>query len=79
MNLETFRKTQMDFFYAVDFFSKPMAALIAKLDRHDQRIDTLHNIVEEHGDFESNRYHSETFRQFLKSLGLKPYGSHGRK
>lgn len=73
MSLDGFKKTQIDFFYAVDFFSKPMAALIARLDQHDQRIDILHNIVEEHGDFNVNHYHSETFRQFLKSLGLDPY------
>lgn len=72
MSLDVFRGTQIDFFYAVDFFSKPMAALIAKLDQHEQRIDILHNIVEEHGDFNSSQYHSETFRQFLKSLGLDP-------
>lgn len=73
MSLDNFKKTQIDFFYAVDFFSKPMAALIARLDQHDQRIDILHNIVEEHGDFNASYYHSETFRQFLKSLGLDPY------
>lgn len=70
MDLDFFRRTQIDFFYAVDYFSKPMIVLASKLDLHHQRIDILHNIVEEHGDFDSNLYHSETFRVFLRSLGV---------
>lgn len=72
MSFDMFKKIQIDFFYAVDFFSKPMAALIARLDQHDERINILHNIVEEHGDFNASHYHSETFRKFLKTLGLDP-------
>ena len=72
MSLEQFRETQEQFFYAVDYFSRPMAALIARLPRHAERKDILHNIVEEHGDFDVEKYHSNTFKLFLKSLGSNP-------
>jgi len=68
MPLEIFRKTQQQFYFAVDYFSRPMSALVARLPFHKDRIDIIHNIVEEHGDFSVNRYHSNTFRQFLCTI-----------
>lgn len=68
MEKRTFQKVQAQFFHAVDYFSRPMAALIARLPLHHDRIDILHNIVEEHGDFQIERYHSNTFRAFLQTI-----------
>jgi S-adenosylmethionine-diacylglycerol 3-amino-3-carboxypropyl transferase len=70
MSLEEFQKVQSQFFFAVDYFSRPMAALVARLPLHKDRIDIIHNIVEEHGDFCADRYHSNTFKQFLNSIGV---------
>lgn len=70
MPLETFQFTQEQFFYAVDYFSRPMAALIARLPQHADRIDILHNMVEEHGDFDQKKYHSNTFKKFLITIGV---------
>ncbi|MBA3816865.1 MAG: DUF3419 family protein [Parachlamydiaceae bacterium] len=70
MPLETFQSTQEQFFYAVNYFSRPMAALIARLPQHADRIDILHNMVEEHGDFDSKKYHSNTFKKFLGTIGV---------
>lgn len=67
-----FQASQAQFFHAVDYFSRPMTVLVARLPLHKDRIDILHNIVEEHGDFESEKYHSNTFKQFLSSIGTKP-------
>lgn len=71
MPKEQFRWTQEQFFFAVDYFSRPMAALISRFSQHQDRIDILHNIVEEHGDFNVAAYHSTTFKQFLKSIGSR--------
>lgn len=70
MPLSTFQRVQEQFFFAVDYFSRPMAALIARLPLHAERIDTLHNMVEEHGDFRLADYHSNTFKQFLSTIGV---------
>lgn len=71
MDKAVFQQVQIQFFFAVDYFSRPMAALIARLPRHADRINILHNIVEEHGNFSSEQYHSNTFKQFLKSIGVE--------
>jgi pyrroloquinoline-quinone synthase len=46
-----------------------MAALIARIPHPRARLDLLHNLVEEHGDFREEAFHTSTFRKFLSSLG----------
>ncbi|MCO5171232.1 MAG: iron-containing redox enzyme family protein [Planctomycetes bacterium] len=70
--LDAFRETQEQFYFAVEFFSRPMAALLAKLPDPHQRLDILRNVVEEHGDFSGARFHATTFKRFLVSLGADP-------
>jgi S-adenosylmethionine-diacylglycerol 3-amino-3-carboxypropyl transferase len=70
MDKEVFKHMQTQFFFAVDYFSRPMAALIARLPMHKDRIDIIHNIVEEHGDFVAELYHSNTFKKFLSTLDV---------
>lgn len=70
MDKEVFKRIQSQFFFAVNYFSRPMAALIARLPQHKDRIDIIHNIVEEHGDFSIERYHANTFKQFLRSIDV---------
>lgn len=69
MSLEVFRETQIQFFYAVDFFSRPMSALVARIPDSKARLSILKNIVEEHGDMDTENFHSITFKQFLRTLG----------
>lgn len=72
LSLDAFREGQAQFYFAVEFFSRPMAALVARIPDPRARLDILHNVVEEHGDFERGRFHETTFRAFLKSLGEEP-------
>jgi pyrroloquinoline-quinone synthase len=72
MTLETFRATQEQFFFAVTFFPRPMAALVGRIRDPAMRLDILHNLVEEHGDFREERFHHNTFRQFLRLIGSDP-------
>jgi pyrroloquinoline-quinone synthase len=72
MTLERFRLTQEQFFFAVTFFPRPMAALVGRIPDPRQRIDILHNLVEEHGEFKEQFFHHTTFQQFLRSLGSQP-------
>jgi pyrroloquinoline-quinone synthase len=72
MTSECFRRTQEQFFFAVTFFPRPMAALVGRIPDPRQRIDILHNLVEEHGEFEEQCFHHTTFQQFLRTLGSQP-------
>ena len=69
MDLECFRLTQEQFFFAVTFFPRPMAALVAKIPDPKMRLDILHNVVEEHVEFNVDEFHHTTFQRFLKSIG----------
>lgn len=72
MSLDCFRKTQEQFFFAVTFFPRPMAALVGRIPNPTQRLDILRNLVEEHGEFDEKAFHHSTFQQFLRSIGSDP-------
>ena len=72
MTIERFRATQEQFFFAVTFFPRPMAALVARIPDPRLRLDILHNLVEEHGEFQEDSFHHSTFQRFLKSIGSNP-------
>jgi pyrroloquinoline-quinone synthase len=72
MPLDCFRRTQEQFFFAVTFFPRPMAALVGRIPDPKQRLDVLHNLVEEHGEFQEQRFHHNTFQQFLRTIGSDP-------
>ena len=67
MSREAFCASQEQFYFAVTFFSRPMAGLIARSADYAARLDILRNVVEEHGDFDLKRFHE----QFL-SYGNAP-------
>lgn len=72
LSLEEFRRSQEHFFFAVSFFPRPMAALVGRIPNPKQRLDILHNLVEEHGEFVEKQFHHTTFQQFLRSIGSDP-------
>lgn len=72
MTLEDFRRSQEQFFFAVSFFPRPMAALVGRIPNPKARLDILHNLVEEHGEFNEESFHHTTFQRFLRSIGGQP-------
>lgn len=72
MSLQAFQATQEQFFFAVEFFSRPLAALVARIPEPGQRLDVLHNLLEEHGELDPTRFHVTTFRAFLERIGVDP-------
>jgi pyrroloquinoline-quinone synthase len=68
MSLDVFRRTQEQFFFAVTFFPRPMAALVGRIADPKQRLDILHNLVEEHGEFKEEFFHHTTFQRFLRTI-----------
>src|SRR5215510_1975950 len=72
MTLESFRRSQEQFFFAVSFFPRPMAALVGRIPDPKARLDILHNLVEEHGEFNEERFHHNTFQHCLRTIGSDP-------
>jgi len=72
MSLDDFRRTKEQFFFAVSFFPRPMAALVGRIPDPKMRLDILHNLVEEHGEFDEQRFHHTTFQQFLRTIDSDP-------
>jgi len=66
---EDFIETQIQFFYAVIFFSRPLAALAAKIPTPELRLEILRNAWEEHGEGSLAQGHGTTFLEFLKRIG----------
>lgn len=66
---EDFLETQIQFYFAVIFFSRPMTALAARIPSQKARIGVLRNIWEEHGEGQLSHAHGNTFLQFLHQLG----------
>ena len=75
-----FVETQMQFFFAVQFFSRPMAALMARIPDSEARAALIHNLADEHGladegeknsiSFDPRLAHDRTFLRFLSTLGV---------
>lgn len=64
-----FLETQIQFHSAVVFFSRPMAAVAAKIPSRRLRVEVLRNVWEEHGEGHESDQHGSTFLEFLRRLG----------
>lgn len=86
LSCELFARTQIQFFYAVRYFSRPMAALAARIPDSAGRQSLVQNLSEEHGldddhgieanvlhgsMFEPEMAHDRTFLEFLHRLGVR--------
>src|SRR5580704_12139721 len=69
---EDFIETQIQFFFAVAFFSRPIAVLAARLPRADMRLLLLENVEDEHGHGDLRLSHEQTFLQLMERLGISP-------
>lgn len=65
---QDFTETQIQFYFAVIFFSRPMSALAAKIPSPELRIEILRNAWEEHGEGSLVHGHGNTFLKFLLKL-----------
>ncbi|MBI3632561.1 MAG: iron-containing redox enzyme family protein [Candidatus Vogelbacteria bacterium] len=66
---EDFIETQIQFYWAVIFFSRPMAVLAAKIPEPKLRLEILRNVWEEHGEGDISKMHGNTFKTLLSRLG----------
>jgi hypothetical protein len=63
-----FLETQIQFYFAVIFFSRPMATLAAKIPTPELRMEVLRNVWEEHGEGDAQLVHGATFVELLSRL-----------
>lgn len=75
MSREVFGGTQQQFFFAVRYFSRPLAALMARMPDSTRRQGLIHNLTEEHGGEDGSGFdpalaHDRTFWRFLETLGM---------
>lgn len=72
LSKDDFVETQIQFYYAVVFFSRPMAVLAAKIPSARVRTEILRNVWEEHGEGDPEHRHGTTFVELLHRLaGLR--------
>lgn len=69
MTKAEFVATQQQFFHAVDFFNRPLAALAARIPCTRARMPVVHNVWEEHGEGDAKLWHRNTFQALLARLG----------
>lgn len=72
MSRGDFIETQIQFLFAVVFFSRPMAVLAGRIPRPEQRLSLLQNVLDEHGDGNLSFSHERTFVTLLGRLGVTP-------
>jgi pyrroloquinoline-quinone synthase len=65
---EDFIETQIQFYFAVAFFGRPMAAVAAKIPSAKLRVEILRNVWEEHGEGDEGITHGSTFLTLLNRL-----------
>ena len=65
---DDFVETQIQFYFAVVFFSRPMAVVAAKIPSPELRLEVMRNVWEEHGEGEVAKIHGQTFRELLHRL-----------
>jgi pyrroloquinoline quinone (PQQ) biosynthesis protein C len=67
---DDFVETQIQFLFAVVFFSRPMAVLAGRLPRPEMRLSLLRNVSDEHGSGDLRFCHEQTFLALLAKLGV---------
>jgi len=66
---QEFLQSQIPFFYAVQAFPRALALLASKIENSHDRLLVIENLYEEHGEGYPKKFHTETFKTFLISLG----------
>lgn len=67
---EEFLKSQEGFYYAVKSFSRILSKLASKIESSEARILIIENLWEEHGHGNKEFFHTNTYFQYLQSLGF---------
>jgi len=69
-NQNEFLYSQEGFYYAVKAFPRMLAKLASSIEDSENRVLVIENLWEEHGQGNTNLFHTNSYCQYLKSLGL---------
>lgn len=67
---DDFIETQIQFLFAVVFFSRPMAVLLGRVPLPSMRLGLMENVADEHGGGDLRHAHEATFLTLLARLGV---------
>lgn len=67
--------SQEGFFFAVKAFPRMLAKLASAIEDSESRLLVIENLWEEHGQGDVGRFHTNTYLQYLTSLGLQKESS----
>lgn len=70
-NQSEFLSSQEGFYYAVKAFPRMLSRLASIIEDSEHRVMVIENLWEEHGQGNSSLFHTNTFHQYLRSLGLQ--------
>ena len=71
MTKEQFVRSQIPFYHAVTYFSRPMLALASRLENYEQRWPIIENCIEEHGEGNYKMTRGASFIQFLATFNVQ--------
>lgn len=64
-----FLESQVPFFYAVQAFPRMLCKLAMEIEDSSERLLVVNNIYEEHGNNNVNKFHTQTYKEYLNALG----------
>lgn len=67
-NKEEFLQSQIPFYYAVQAFPQMLLKLASLIETSEERLLVMENLWEEHGNGDSNGFHTTTFKKHLEVL-----------
>ena len=70
MSFELFKNSQINFYSAVCYFSRPMLLLCSRIENYADRLIILENIIDEHGNGDIEDSHGKTYKKYLLKLGV---------
>lgn len=69
-NQKEFLQSQVPFFHAVESFPRMLLQLASMIHTSEERLLVIENLWEEHGNGDTNTFHTTTFKEHLYALGF---------
>jgi pyrroloquinoline-quinone synthase len=73
LSLDQARRIALEIYHVVDAFPRFLSAILTNIPDYRLRMPLVENLFEEHGRMEHARVHVETYKNFLRSLGIDEF------
>ncbi len=78
-DLEQTKQIALQIYHVVLYFPRFLAAILTNMPDYKMRMPLVENLFEEHGKMNVTYVHSETYKEFLKGIGLSEQEIHESK